>query len=178
MLRSIAALNGRRCFQGFHALRCVSKHEGVPGAPSSGLDVCRPKSCNDAEGPSSPSSVNYFTFAPAPPSYCGGVTERSVMMVDVLPSPAWAFPPSTWPRRAPPAGPFSWRRAAARAVGPSHLSSVMPAHSASEDARKRALMARASTSFVPQAKTWMASELGLARVRTITCRKSGTPDLR
>src|SRR6476619_791264 len=31
------------------------------------------------------------------------------MMVDVLPSPAWAFPPSTWPRRAPPAGPFSWR---------------------------------------------------------------------
>ena len=81
--------------------------------------------------------MNYFTFAPGRASYAGEVTERSVMMVDVLPSPAWAFPPSTWPRRAPPAGPFSWRRAA-RAVGPSHLSSVMPAHSASEDARKRA----------------------------------------
>jgi hypothetical protein len=38
-----------------------------------------------------------------------------------------------------------------------------------------ALMARASTSFVPQAKTRMAPQTGLAELRIIECRKSVNP---
>src|SRR5262249_56504058 len=52
-------------------------------------------------------NVRCFTLGTPEPPYGGEVTERSVMVVVVLPSPSWAFPPSTGPRRAPPARPFS-----------------------------------------------------------------------
>src|SRR5260221_3663021 len=54
-----------------------------------------------------PSNVSCFTLGRAARAYGGEVTERSVMVVVVLPPPSWAFPPSTRPRRAPLAGPFS-----------------------------------------------------------------------
>ena len=41
---------------------------------------------------------------------------------------------------------------------------VMPAHSASEDARERAYVAGIHVLLFIQLKTWMAPELGLARV--------------
>src|SRR5262249_29989607 len=54
--------------------------------------------------------VTCFTLGPAHALYGGDVTERSVMVVGLLPpapGPSWAFPPSTGPRWLPPAGPFS-----------------------------------------------------------------------
>jgi len=62
--------------------------------------------------------VSCFTLGPAARAYAGDVTERSVMVVVVLPSPSWAFPPSTRPRRAPPAGPFCEKVSRARSAAP------------------------------------------------------------
>jgi NAD(P)-dependent dehydrogenase (short-subunit alcohol dehydrogenase family) len=51
--------------------------------------------------------VSCFTLGPADTFYRREITEQSVMVVGLLPSPYWAFPPSTWPRWLPPAGSFS-----------------------------------------------------------------------
>ena len=51
--------------------------------------------------------VSCFTLGPARTFYRREITEQSVMVVGLLPSPYWAFPPSTGPRWLPPAGSFS-----------------------------------------------------------------------
>jgi hypothetical protein len=107
---------------GIHVL-CASS-EDVDGRAKPGHDASLRFGIN-APCATSLSSVSCFTFVPARPSYAGEVTERSVMVVGVLPSPAWAFPPSTWPRWLPPARPFSQRQAAV-SVGANLLSPSWP----------------------------------------------------
>src|SRR5439155_16781228 len=103
--------------QGSHAQACGGqtrrrRREGQ------GLSGASAAARANTVGADRPFNVSCFTLGPAARAYAGDVTERSVMVVVVLPSPSWAFPPSTRPRRAPPAGPFCEKVSRARSAAP------------------------------------------------------------